>query len=395
MKIFLRKILLWFLFFGLICATFYTISLHNPTSKSASQDSWSGVLRVWACADAAFGIESSEIWLNSRAAAFEALHSGVRIQITSVDRDVLSSYNTADYPPDILIWTPGMLSETGAISSLSIDAVLIDGLERTGTTGTETKAIPIAMGAYFWIAADKTCPKRPGTDPAAVYTPQAPADSPAHSYSAALLAMYSGTQSTALPQTVYPGADLGLPDASPTQPEDSPPTEPLHRPIAFPDDILSAESVRSMFTSGQADAIVSTPQQLRRIESLASSGKVPDYSVYPGGIPFTDLLAMASLVQKTGPDASETMRLSEEFIRFLLTDESQETLADSYAFRVTQGGPIYPAGRGMSIVEDHLLQGVAAPNAFDLSWRKRASDAAAEFLSTDADAVDLFGTIFR
>lgn len=391
-----KKILVWILLFLLIPATYSARNavLHANGSGTFLPDArWSGVLRIWTSAKSAFGTGSSVSWLNARAAAFEKKYSGVRVQIISVEPEMLAMFATAEYPPDGLLFSPGVLQTTEGLAELSIQADLRSGLAGCGADQGVDYALPVAMGAYFWITATDVLRCRPGsTDCPEGYRLQFPADRADASWSAALLALFSGYADGTQTEIIWPGADLGL--SEPDEPAQTAPVPsvPLMRPAAFPEDVGTQASVRALFTAGETDAIIATQQELRRLEILADSGRTPDYAVYAGGTAFSDLLAMAAVVDKGNADSEQ---LCEAFFAFLLEEESQAALIGSYAFRVTQGVPLYSAHRaGMASAEASLDGGVLAPNAFDPLWRSRAAQAAALFVSGAGEARELLSSVW-
>lgn len=394
MKKLFRKIPLWVLLFLLISASF---TLRKPlfsVSSYAPDPDWTGVLRIWVCASSPFGTGSGLSWLNSRAAAYERSHPGVRIQFTDVPAETASSFENCEHPPDGLIFTPGTLASADHLLSLPIPPEIADVFIACGTSDGEFKAVPVAAGAYFWICADSTLSCAPGSaDCPPEYSFYAPTDTPAASYSAALLACFTGNSLSGRPSQ-YSGADLGLPQAAATEPPVSQ-SIPLRKPLLFAGDARSHSSVYSLFASGQADAIIATVQDLSRIRLLAGEGRAPEYTVFPGGTAFTDLIALAAVVDDPSPGSDDRERICADFFSHLLTEESQQALANVLAFRTTNGDPLYSTSRdGMAAVEASLHSGIIVPNAFDPTWRERAAQSAQLFIETNSSAADLFYNIF-
>ena len=71
---------------------------------------------------------------------------------------------------------------------------------------------------------------------------------------------------------------------------------------------------------------------------------------------------------------SERQALCREFAAFLLTEDAQQALDAVHALPVIDTPPLYAGENGLSALEASLSgQTIAAPPAFDNSWRSEAA----------------------
>jgi len=354
-------------------------SRHSLVHRSLS--SWSGVLRIWKCEGWQSGSGSLTPWLNACVAAFEKRHPGVYIQISDVSAETLRAFSSDELnPPDAVIFAPGMLESPESLLPLSTVFSLKPSLRKTGFCQGAQYAVPIAMGGYALAVNTRLMPETPEnwSDHSSEETVilHCPKDSDYLSWSAALLALFSG--SSAPMQENVPigdGVNLGLPDLAPSPTPDAVRTEPRENalPQTLPDAFRKEASVYSLFTSGKAAAIPVTQREIVRLNALSESGKAPDWRIETMGLPFSDQLSFFSVVNYPRKDAADRQRLCADFLSLLLSEEMQKKLTSVRAF------PVFPvSGLYSSAPFAYLEQALAsdlliAPCAFGSKWRQQAA----------------------
>ncbi len=383
---------------------------------------FSGVLRLWTCEE----LSPLTGWLNGRIAAFEKRHGGVYIQLTEVDEAALMDFAAGRAnPPDMLLFLPGMIEETAFLLPFESDYVLRAGLEHVGTLDGTRYALPVAMDTYGIVynrallgalPADwSALSERPATSKsfkkqAKSYWLDWPRDTDTQSWSAALIALFSGTVSGETARQGAPageGLDLGLSLSSePTQmPTEAPRADNLienRLPNILPDSFRRDASVYAPFTRASLAAMPVTQRELRRLTTLSDSGKAPDWAAGTSGAAFTDRIALLAVTNCDRTALPERQALCLEFAAFLLTEDAQQALNTARALPVIDTPPLYAGENGLSALETSLSgQTIAAPPAFDNAWRKEAAaladrvvageitpqaawDALKEMLNTDA-----------
>ena len=209
-----------------------------------------------------------------------------------------------------------------------------------------------------------------------------PRDTDAQSWSAALIALFSGTASGETARQGAPageGLDLGLGlPSDPTQPPtEAPRAEKLienRLPNILPDSFRRDASVYASFTRASLAAMPVTAREIRRLTTLSDSGKAPDWAAAAPGATFTDQIALLAITNCERTALSERQALCREFALFLLTEDAQRTLTAARALPVIDTPPLYAGQIGLSELETGQSgQTIAAPPAFDNGWRKEAA----------------------
>ena len=282
---------------------------------------WNGVLRAWICADWECA-GSFTRWLNACAAEFEKSHEGVYIEFTPVSADVLRQMRESGIrPPELVLFSPGMLEDVSAFMELDADDAL-----RSELRGISRRAFPVAMGGYVWVYNRGLCDGAPAAGSAFALLP----DDAARSFSAAAVALLSDAPDEAPSENALPdaGLDLGLPaNAS------------IGEGTILPE---IAEDAINRFINGELPAVVVSQAELARLIRLRDGGRGPDWAcAAAGSAAYTDQLLMLGVVLQTGDAAEERMALAERFAVGLLEYGAQAKLADIGAFSVT-GDRIYP-----------------------------------------------------
>ena len=180
---------------------------------------WSGVLRVWVCEGWAAN-RGLAGWINRASAAFERAHEGVYVQVTPVDAETLALLPDSGLnPPDLVLFPPGALNPETRLDP-------------------ETPIRPVALGGYLW-AINASLLDRVPADLRGVRL-ALPTDTEQNCYSAALLALCSGSS----PESGAPargGLDLGLETASTPAPAEATPCCILPEELAGHTDLLTGQ----------------------------------------------------------------------------------------------------------------------------------------------------------
>ena len=256
---------------------------------------WSGVLRVWVCEGWA---ENRGLagWINRASTAFERAHEGVYVQVTPVDAETLAHLPDSGLnPPDLVLFPPGALNPETRLDP-------------------ETPIRPVALGGYLW-AINASLLDRVPADLRDVRL-ALPADTEQSCYSAALLALCSGSS----PESGAPargGLDLGLETASTPAPAETTPR------CILPEGLAASEDAFEQFLSGDAALIPVSLGDIPRLQRRSERGLGPDWQVAaPGNIAFTDQVLFAA-----APDTgSERLPLTRALLSALLDSDAQRLL---------------------------------------------------------------------
>lgn len=402
---YLKRGLLWILLAAVIALS-PLIAPRLPSSpegrvkRTGSQ--WAGVLRFWVSEGWQPGYGSYTPWLNDRVAAFEKRNPGVYIQVTPVSREVLAQFDGGDLnPPDLLLFSPGAVTSAESLCALDMPDALRDDLRDAGISNDALHAVPVAMGGYIWVynrrylsdipddwrSLGEIAPKNKKDT---VHWLNWPADSASLNWSSSLLALFYDRvqmeQAEGAPKTSPGGGlDFGLPVPTPDpaaqrEVEVRQITVPCFLPEALPEDFRTAESVYSQFTRGQIAAMPATQREIRRLQVLSEDGRAPDWAAQSTGQVFTDQLAMMAVVDAPKSDGEARRAVAKKFLAHLLSEESQAALTSIRALPVIFTGTLYAGQSGMQQLEEAYSRPVTTVNAFDLSWRESAAEAADRFV---------------
>lgn len=391
--------LAWAALIALIAAwPFLTVTLPatNEGVAARMEHEWSGVLRLWVCDTMwAPGSGSFVPWLNACINRFERRHSGVYVQVSSVQLSVIRNFARGSVnPPDMMLLAPGMLDSANNLLTLSPDAALPAFLQDAG----EGSAVAVALGGYGWAlneaylteapvdwAALGDAPKSSKKKQRAFSWMDAPVDGPFASYSEAFLSLMADrtvSEEAREPVKAGEGLNLGLEEESEPTPTPSRVTKRVRAtlPAALPKDFRKRESVLSDFASGRTAAALVTQREMRRLETYSGAGRAPDWTLEPA--PYTDQIAFLAVMDLPRQDLKERQALCVKLVEFLLSDESQKALSLIRAFRALPGEAMYASRAGFGPLERALSGGqVRVPDAFDARFRDAAKSAADELVT--------------
>lgn len=328
---------------------------------------WSGVLRVWLDQD------EGEMagWLNQCAAQFEKQHNGVYIQVTEVD-----SFSALEEdgvrPPELVVFAPGAFLAYARLAELPRMNVRVP-LRMTNL------AVPLAAGSYAWAVNADRISQIPEDGSSIEVT--LPMDTARRSYSAALLALSSGVETTA-DSPVLPMLDLGL--TLKAEATLAPTAETV--PCRLSESLTATTDAFLRFQNGEADATVVCMEEIERLERLRAQGRGPNWTIDAGaGAVFTDCILLGAALQS----GDERESLAVEFLEFLLRDECQRTLGSYHRFSVTDAPTDLPAGSALAALDTALRSDrLRVPPAFFSEWRAEAPSALRSVIArkTSADA---------
>lgn len=382
----IRRIGVYALLFALLAGLPRILSLPpSPPDHLAARkyEGYAGVLTLWVCEEWSGGTLLP--WLNSCLTAFERAHKGVYVQATPVCAQTMACFAASQVAsPDALLFSPGQLEDARGLSPLTEAPGLRQELARMGQTGEGLFALPVALGGYGLALNRALLGALPG-DWSALEAPagrrdaallNVPADSESASWSAALIALFSGTYAgeDGSPPRAGEGVDLGLPTATPAaQATPAPRLLENALPAVLPGDFRRRDSVYAAFTGAQAAAIPVTQRELHRLALLSDRGRAPDCFAAVCGTAFTDQAALFAVSAGERPDREARIALCEALLSHLLSGGMQEKLTSARLFRATEGSPLYAAGSDMGILEAHLAEGeLLVPPAFSSAWRQEA-----------------------
>ena len=356
---------------------------------------WTGVLRLWKCEGWQSGNGKLTGWLNACIEQFEKRHPGVYVQLTDVSEEAIADFmNVGVNPPDLILYAPGMLAAPYSLMQMENEMPIRGSMQALGLWQEARYAVPIALGGYAMAVNSQLLPEAPENWSAlapiekanakakkAVHLLNAPRDSAFTCWSAALISMFAGSYApdgAAQEAPVGDGIDLGLPvrEAQTTAPPVVSDEERRYNalPGELPEDFGRNESVYSQFVNGEIAAMPITQREARRLSLLSEAGKAPDWRAEAMGMPFTDQIALVSVVACGSEDESERQAFCMELIQLMLTAEMQSKLTISRVFPVIELPPLYTYQAGMkeieqALSEEHLL----TPPAFGDEWREYAA----------------------
>lgn len=377
----------------IVLAPFAAASLtaERPDYVREHYSSWTGVLRLWKCEGWQAGSGSLTAWLNRCTERFEKKHPGVYIQMTDVSAETLKEFLSAGVnPPDLILYAPGMLEAPYDLLQLPDELQLRRAVSDIGCWQERRYAVPVALGGYAMAVNSQLLAETPenwseaaaseirnGKGKKTADLLNAPADGAFVSWSAAIVSMFAGSYAPngkAQEAPVGDGIDLGLPTGRThqTAPPDVSGEERQNNalPGILPEDFRKKESVYSQFTAGEIAAMPVTQREVRRLSQRSETGKAPDWRVEIMGMPFTDQIALVSVVACGKEDEQDRQSLCMELIQLMLTAEMQSKLTAARAFPVIDLPPLYGNQTGMREMEGALADdGLLAPPAFGNEWR--------------------------
>lgn len=272
---------------------------------------FSGVLRLWISEENSPASQGLSSWLTKESTRFEKKHDGVYVQITPVSRETLSSFSyAAELPPDMIVFSPGMLESAQGLIQIEIPSVLRE--EFLGSASDFS--VPIAMGASFWAV-------REGIDPPLTGKTLLFEKKLSH---AALYALRQDLSEKQSPGMQY-GVDLGLPlyeEEENIIMKDAGEIRPGTESRILENSYLS-------FIKGEGDAVFLSQKELLL---LINASAAPEIEIAATGEIYIDQLALFAV---TDTKSGEGRRICEAFLHHLLSEDAQKRLEPTKAFSVT------------------------------------------------------------
>lgn len=281
---------------------------------------FSGVLRLWISEEHSAAPSGLSAWLIKESARFEKKHDGVYVQITPVSAKTLSSFSyAAELPPDMIVFSPGMLESAHGLVKADVSHLLIEEFRDYASHF----CTPVAMGASFW-AVRKEEAQEPLSSKALLF-----------GENCALRALHAlkTDLSKDAPNGGQYGIDLNLP--MPESPKDALVPTALPEIAPGPGSMIS-EDARSAFIKGEGDALFLSQKELSH---LINASNAPEFEIAMTGDLYADQL---SLFAVTDTKSGEAREMCVRFLEHLLSEDAQKRLESTKAFSVT-GVQLYPA----------------------------------------------------
>lgn len=370
----------WLILMGMIAIGPFLAALLPVSSGELVREryaSWCGVLRIWKCEGWQCGSGSMNGWLNGCIAKFEKSHPGVYVQVTETSQEAIRGFREGKVnPPDAILYAPGMLETPSGLKELPESSGVRKSLQKVGWYGGIRYAVPVAMGGYALAINNVLLPETP-PDWSGIPADEYPAltvqrDGDYLSWSAAVIAMFSGSSQMEGKEEVLigEGINLGLPETG---------AEETRQPTEYADNALPMELERSdaaykEFIAGNAAAIPVTQREIIRLRQLSENGKGPDWRIEAIGGAFSDQLMLFSIVEWPREDAEQRYRLCAEFMNLMLSEQRQSELERACAFPVLEGIKLY-SGSDMGAIERAVgEETLITPPVFSDDWRRRAGE---------------------
>lgn len=315
--------------------------LPGDNQTGAAFSGFSGVLRLWICEENSAARDSLSAWLIHESTQFEKTHDGIYVQITPVSAETLGAFSyAAALPPDMAVFTPGILKNTEGLVKTNASHLL-----RKELQGYENGfCVPIAMNAACWVI----CGDTPETLSGKTLLIDEGCEN------AALYALTSDVRPPNQDDMNF-GIDLGLdaPDHAFKTPV------PIQTVPINPGNLSRiSKNACAAFIKGDGDALFISGKTL----SGLTEGSFLDFSIVHSGQFYIDALSLLSVTDT--PD-KEKRKACEEFLCHLLSEESQARLASFGAFSVLENASIYGAKKYYSDLEMFLARGsIQAGSAF-------------------------------
>ena len=355
---------------------------------------WSGVLNLWIYQGWPCGSGSISSWLNPCITAFEKAHPGVYIQPQFVDAGAISSMNDSGIlPPDMLLIPPGLLTTPRGLSPIAVPEQLRPSLRHCGQWKGANYAVPVTMGGYLWAwnTGSMDALNDDWRDTGVVLS--VPSPQVWQRWDAALLSLCSGRYVPANPHSSLnippslPGElELGLVDAEPSpQVPSAESDQGMKQSRRLPADFQYDTAAWQHFINGESSAMPVTQREIRRLQSLSDQGNGPQWQLFPGDNAFTDQLLALAIADRS--DDAEREDLCNDFLAWLLSDDSQATLYRASVFSVTDVLSGYGATDPLALLDNALRNpSLAVPRIFDGQWIPNAESIVRKFISNSEEA---------
>lgn len=275
-----------------ICA-FCSLPKDQSGIVKEKYNDWTGVIRIWVQND----IKTNPAqWINTCSTEFERSRKGIYINTQSVSPSAITSFrDTGINPPDIIIWSAGLLDSADSLSEITGEYSLRPGLEQS------PYAVPLLTDAYAWIYAGSLPADMQGTPVACSENMLIP-----------MTALSTGLRTGESHETILPGVDLGL--SGDIQKAEKPEGNILCRASSA---LAITEDSAARLKSGDVSAIVG---DISMISALCGEGFS---AAVTGNFACTGAPVLFSIVEKDVSAAEERRALCEDFLTYLLT-EGQE-----------------------------------------------------------------------
>lgn len=305
-----------------ICA-FCSLPKDQSGIVKEKYNDWTGVIRIWVQND----IKTNPLqWINTCSTKFERERKGIYINVQSVSPAAIKTLReTGINPPDIIIWSAGLLDTADGLHEITGEYPLRPGLKQS------PYAIPLLTGAYAWIYT--------GSLPADMRdTPVACSDDMLVPMAALSTSLRTGDSSEA----ILPGVDLGL--SGDTQAKEKPQGNIICRASSM---LAVTDNAAGMLKNGEVPVIVGDISQIKSLCGAGYSAQVT------GSCACTGAPVLFSMVKRNVSAPDERRALCEDFLTYLMT-EGQEKAHLAGAMPATDNITAHAGDPVLSYIEAQL-----------------------------------------
>lgn len=291
---------------GLVC---FATNL-SGNSEQTPQKHYQGVLELWNVETFEGGSGSRSSWLTARAAQFEKTHSGLFVHVTSLTEEQLQEKLDGGERFDAVCFSRG----TGSVLQSFLQPYsgstkdIKENLLSSGTLENTTYALPLYMGSYFLFA--RKCQLAQNADIlSTALTNVFERKAGKHVYSLQPLICGFTKYNSPLSALAMSGG----------------------KGKAAPDESVSQYDAYEKFVANKtAVTLLGTQRDLYRLSQREKNGKID-------ALECRALCGYTDLVQYLGVSAQcENADCVTEFLQFLVSEQSQQTLVSLNLFSVLQ-----------------------------------------------------------
>lgn len=293
---------------------------------------WSGVVRVWVYQGFRTGTGSIVPWLNGCLSTFEKRSSGVYAHVETVSAETMAQASAAGLPPDMLVVTPGALTDGAGLAAVPPVQGLSEGLTASCEWQGSLRAVPLCVGGYGMLLNTELMPQLPADWDATI----------GQLYSAATRRQGARYALQVPGEGTWPAAAARMLDALPAAQEQ------------LPDDYLACSMVKawSDFKKGAAACIPASQWHIRQLALLEAKGEGMQYSFVPADDGYTDQYFAAAIVESSMSDAAQREEVCARIIAYLTGEEAQTQLDKALMFSARKGLALYAGQADMAALEE-------------------------------------------
>ena len=311
-------------------------------SPPAAPQAQRQLLTVWLRA----GDIPAASWLRERAAAFQKTHQGISIWLRIVSPEDLALLETT--APDLVFFAAGESISPAFLSPLT-PVPYLGKHAKSGIYETTLLAAPVCLSGYALVMQTQEAAQTPA---------------PTSIFGVTLAPDVSASVATPLPGNLWPHditADNALGAGL---------LSLINAPSGA--QLLEKNAVQNAFLQDKTQAALLTLQQARAVQA---QGKGLQLLSSP---PATDLVLFGSITHSASPAA-------QNFLSYLLSEESQRALHKYNLFPTRQGIHLYGSNTPIAQAIEHVLQAGWLPNAFSWPTLQESTILTAQALYTEGN----------